>query len=420
MTGMTRLELTIAWRYLRSRSASRLLNFISVIAITGVLVGVSALIVIIGVMNGLQNDLREKILVGSPDIRVLTWGDDLSMPAWRDVLERTRKQPGVVAVAPFVLTQAGVTAGHDYGEGARVVGIEPPGRGVEDVTTIRGHALPGGSGFAFKTMSGATNGVVLGNRLGQRLNAFPGDSVTLVPFTGLKFNAAIGGYVPRLAKYEVSGWVETGMYEYDNAYIYMSLDNAQNLAGLGDAVTGIEAKTTDRWIASETAVELRQRLGTYRVVDWQEQNSTLFQALKLEKFAMGIILLLIVVVAAFNIVSTLTMVVRDKSREIGILRAMGLPARSVRRIFQVQGAVVGFVGTAIGLVIGLGAAISIDRYRLIKLDPAVYFIDHLPVHVEALDVIWIVLASMVIAFAATVYPSLQAARLYPVDAIRAE
>jgi lipoprotein-releasing system permease protein len=416
----TRLELAIAWRYLRSRSASRLLNFISVIAIGGVLVGVSALIVIIGVMNGLQSDLREKILVGSPDIRILTFGDDLVMPNWQPVLDWARKQHGIVATAPFVLAQAGVSAGHKYGEGAVIVGIEPAGPAVQEPTPIRHFAVKGAGNFTFRTSDGSRDGVVIGKRLAERLNVFPGDSITMVGFTGLKFNPAFGGYVPSLRKYEVTGWFETGMYEYDNAYIYMSLRNAQDFAGLGNAVTGLEARTTDRWTAHGVAETLKRALPRYRVVDWEEQNASLFSALKLEKFAMGVILLLIVIVAAFNIVSTLTMVVRDKTREIGILRAMGMPAASLRRIFQAQGTVIGVVGTTLGLAVGLGAAVAIDRGHFIKLDPGVYFIDHLPVRVQPLDVVWIVLASIAIAAAATLYPARQAARLYPVDAIREE
>jgi lipoprotein-releasing system permease protein len=186
-------------------------------------------------------------------------------------------------------------------------------------------------------------------------------------------------------------------------------------------VTGIEAATATREEAAKVGEALEDSLGfPYRVVDWQQQNSSLFQALKLEKLAMGIILLLIVVVAAFNIVSTLSMVVKDKTREIGILKAMGLPARSVRRIFLVQGLVIGGVGTLIGVLIGTIAGISVDRLKLIELDPKVYFIDHLPVAIQPLDLIWIVAASVAIAVLATVYPSIQAARLYPVEAIRHE
>jgi lipoprotein-releasing system permease protein len=417
---MTRLELSIAWRYLRSRSATRWLSFISVIAIGGVLVGVSALIVIMGVMNGLQNDLREKILVGSPDIRVLTFGDDLKMPDWRSVLERTRTHPGIVAAAPFVLTQAGVTAGHDYGEAAMVVGIEPPGADSIEVTSIRDHAVRNAGDFRFASTDGQLRGAVLGQALAQRLNVLPGDTITMVAFSGIKYSPVTGGFVPRLDKFEVTGLFKTGMYEYDNSYIYLSLPAAQAFAGLGDAVTGIEARTADRWQANRVGDSLRNALSTYRVMDWQEQNQSLFQALKLEKLGMGIILLLIVIVAAFNIVSTLTMVVKDKTREIGILKAMGLPARSIRRIFLAQGTVIGLVGTAIGLVVGIGTALAVGKYKLIKLDPTVYFIDYLPVTLEPLDLLTITLASIAIAVVATLYPSLQAARLYPVDAIRAE
>jgi lipoprotein-releasing system permease protein len=414
---MTRLEWSIAWRYLRSRRGAKLLSFISVIAIGGVTVGVSALIVIMGVMNGLQHDLREKILVGSPDIRVLTFGDDLKLPDWGKVLDSVRAHPGIVAASPFVLTQGLVSAGHDYAEGVYIVGLEPGKKGSPGVTSIRDHAIAGD--FSFKDHDGKLRGVVLGKHLASRLNAYPSDKITLVSPAGAKVNAALGTFMPRMYQYEVTGLFDTGMYEYDNSYIYTSLEAAQEFAGLGDAATGIEARTTDRWIAPEVAASLSQKLGfPYRTVDWQQQNSSLFQALKLEKLGMGIILLLIVIVAAFNIVSTLTMVVTDKTREIGILKAMGMPARSIRNIFFAQGLVIGLVGTGLGLLLGLIAAVALDRYHFISLDPQVYFIDHLPVALETLDVILIVVSSLAIAAVATLYPARQASRLYPVEAIR--
>lgn len=416
---MTKLELQIAWRYLRSRRGSKLLSLISIIAIGGVLVGVSALIVIIGVMNGLQHDLREKILVGSPDIRVLSYGEDLKISDWPKVLAKVRRQPGVVTAAPFVLTEALMTAGHDYAGGVYVVGLLPEGRGVPDVTTIRSHAIRGD--FRFASSDGQRRGVVLGKLLASRFNKWPGDSINLLSAGGGKMNPVTGGFVPRVERFEVTGIVSTGMYEYDNAYAFIALDKAQNLAGLGDGVTGIEVKTANRWQAASVASRLVGALGwPYRTVDWEEQNHSLFQALKLEKLGMGVILLLIVLVAAFNIVSTLTMVVADKTREIGILKAMGMPARSIRRIFFAQGLVIGVVGTFLGMVLGFAAALALDKYQFIKLDAQVYFIDHLPVSTQPGDVLWIVLASVAIAAVATVYPSVQASRLFPIEAIRHE
>ena len=416
---MTKLELQIASRYLRSRRGSKLLSLISIIAIGGVLVGVSALIIIIGVMNGLQHDLREKILVGSPDIRVLTYGEDLKINDWETVLQKVRKQPGVVTAAPFVLTEGVISGGRDYAGGAYIVGLLPQGRGVPDVTTIRSHVTTGD--FRFASTDGQQRGVVLGKLLAARFNKWVGDSVLLMSAALGKMNPVTGGIVPTMERFEVTGIVQTGMYEYDNSYAFISLEKAQQLAGLGSGVTGIEVKTTDRWQAEGVANQLIAALGwPYRTVDWQEQNHSLFQALKLEKMGMGVILLLIVLVAAFNIVSTLTMVVADKTKEIGILKAMGMPARSIRRIFFAQGLVIGVVGTVLGLVLGFAGAFALDKYQFIKLDPQVYFIDHLPVSTQPTDVLWIIIASIAIAAVATIYPSVQASRLFPIEAIRHE
>ena len=417
---MSRLELHIAWRYLRSRRGSRLLSLISTIAIGGVIVGVSALIVIIGVMNGLQKDLREKILIGSPDVRILTYGDDLSMSKWDTILGVVRNTPGVVAAAPFVHTQAGINAGGKYSEGVMVMGIEPARPGLDPVTSIRSTAT--GGDFTFRTSSGDTNGVVLGGLLATRLNIQVGvDTVTLISLGDTKISPVTGLPALNIRKFEVTGIFETGMYEYDNSYVILALPAAQEVALLGSAVTGIEARTVDRWKAPAVATMLADSLGfPYRTMDWQQQNSSLFQALKLEKLGMTVILLLIVLVAAFNIVSTLTMVVTDKTREIGILKAMGMSSRSIRRIFFVQGVVIGAVGTFTGLVLGLAVAYALDRYKLIGLDASVYFIDHLPADVQPLDTVLIVVASLVIAAIATLYPARQAARLYPVEAIRHE
>ena len=411
---MMRLEWMIAWRYLRSRRRSSLLSFISMIAIGGVIVGVSALIVILGVMNGLQIDLREKILLGSPDVRVQSYGESLSIANWEPILGAVLDVPGVVAAGPFVLTQALASARSDYVEGVYVQGI-PAGDSAPEVTDIRDRAIDGSFSF------GAGDGAVVGRLLAQRLNLFPGDTLRLISPASARNSGLLGMLVPQISAFPVTGIFETGMYEYDNGWVYLELGMAQAFASMGRAVSGIEVKTTDRWAAPDVAYRIDSTLGfPYRAIDWQTQNRSLFSALKLEKLAMTVILLLIVLVAAFNIVGTLTMVVRDKTREIGILRAMGLPARSVRRVFLWQGMVIGGVGTALGAALGVGAAIALGRYKLIALDAEIYFIDHLPVVLEWRDTLLIVVASVAIATLATLYPAREASRLYPVDAIRHE
>jgi lipoprotein-releasing system permease protein len=413
------LELSIAGRYLRSRRGSNLLSFISLIAIGGVVVGVSALIVIMGVMNGLQHDLREKILIASPDVRVTTYGADLRLDDWRAARDRVKRFPGVAAASPVVITQALVAKRGVVGFGtvAQLVGIEPSAPGVEDATPIRDYVRAPGD-FRFASADGGRRGLELVGEACAEHDAAPGDRIAIVTQAGgATLNPVTG--LPTPEEFEVTGIFATGMFEYDSRLAYVALDHAQRLAGLGTAVTAIEARMTDRATAARTAEALERALGTpYHATDWQAENGTLFQALKLQKLGMSVILLLIVIVAAFNIVSTLTMVVTDKTREIGILKAMGLPARSVRRIFFLQGFAIGIAGTVAGALLGLAASVALGTYRFIKLDPAVYFIDHLPVATEPGDVLITLGASIAIAALATLYPAMRAARLYPIDAIR--
>jgi len=418
---LSRLELAIAWRYLRSRRGSRLLSFISVIAIGGVVVGVSALILIMSVMNGLQRDLRDKILIGSPDLRILTYGP-MKIEPWREVIEIVRERPGILAATPVVLTEGVVQAGEGYNEAVQVAGLlpDPPSDGP-DATDIRDQVVAGT--FDFRGGDDRRDGVVLGRLLADRLGITVGDSVTLMGAGAAVVNPITGIFSPVIIRVMVSGIFDTGLYEYDNKFVYTALPLAQELKGFheSDAVTAVEVKITDRWHTAQAVADLDSILGPqYRVVDWQEQNRNLFQALKLEKLGMSVILLLIILVAAFNIVSTLTMVVTDKTREIGILKAMGMTAGSVRRIFLVQGVVIGIVGTGLGLALGLFAAFLVGDLKLIRLDPSVYFIDHLPVAVDPLDVVLTVVASLAIAALATMYPARQASRLFPIEAIRHE
>jgi len=407
---ISRFELHVALRYLRSRRASRLLSLITVIAVGGVTVGVMALVVVLGVMNGLQADLRDKILVANPHLRVLTYGEGLKLDDWRKVLGEVRRAAGVDAAAPFVLTQGLISAGHDYAEGVVVYGVDPD-TGSRAVTTFARHFTRGDLTFK-TTRSDVEGGIALGTRLASKLTAFPGTVVTLVAPAGAKFNPSLGAYVPKFHRYEVTGLFDTGMYEYDNSYVALDRRAAQRFAGLDTAVTGLEVRLADPEQAQPFGMALETRLGyPYRALDWQSQNASLFSALKLEKLAMAFVVFLICVVAAFNVVGTLTMVV---------LLAMGLKQASIRRIFLAQGILVGLTGTALGVVLGLVLGGMLNRGHWIPIDPSIYFIDHLPVHTQPLDVLLVIGASLVIATLAPLYPSIQAARLDPVTAIRYE
>ena len=415
----TRLDLRIAMRYLQSRRSSRLLSLIAVIAVGGVTVGVMALVITLGVMNGLQNDLREKIMIVTPHLRILTYGQGLRMDDWPTVLQQVRQTPGVVAAVPVVLTQGLISAGHDYAEGVAIIGIEAD-TGAQAVTNLPRHFTRGDLSFR-TTQPGVEGGIALGSRLASKLGAYPGDVITLVAPAGSRYNRSLGAFVPKYRQFEVTGLFETGMYEYDNSYLVMRRSVAQEFAGLGDAVTGLEVRVAEPAEAATLATTLAERLGyPYRIDDWQLQNRSLFSALELEKLAMGFVVFLICVVAAFNVVGTLTMVVRHKTREIGILLAMGLPRPAIRRVFLAQGIFIGLAGTALGAVIGVVGGAIINRGQLIPIDPSVYFIDHLPVLSSPVDALAVVVASLAIATLAPLYPSVQAARLAPVAAIRHE
>ncbi len=415
----TALERDIARRYLRSRRASGRVSLITTIATGGVAVGVCALIVVLGVMNGLRNDLRDRILVANPHLRILTYGNGLRLDDWRSIMEEVRREPGVVAVAPEVLTQSVISAGADYAEGVNVLGFDPD-TGTMAVTTLPGALTRGDLSF-IPTRSDVDGGIVLGIRLQERLTVYPGDVVTLVPAKPPEVNRALGVGVPRYWKFEVTGIFDTGMFLYDNQFVVISRVLAQRFTGLGDAVSGIEVRLADPWRAPVVGRRLETKLGyPYRTLDWQAQNQTLFSALRLEKLAMGLIIFFIMVVAAFNIVGTLTMVVTEKTREIGILKAMGLGEGAIGRVFLMQGAIIGLTGVAIGLVTGLAVSLAVDSGRLIRIDPSVYFIDHLPIHIEPLDVAVVLAGSFLLAIVATLHPSRVASRLMPVDAIRYE
>ncbi|HKP76260.1 MAG TPA: ABC transporter permease [Longimicrobiaceae bacterium] len=411
------LEWFIGRRYLASRRGTRFLSLITLIAIGGVSVGVMALIVVTAVMTGLQQDLRDKILGVNPHIWVMTYGESMRMDNWQDALRKVETVPGVRAAAPFIHTEVGITNRANYSEGAILRGVDPylPGTPVTDIgATIRSHDM-----LPSRTRSGLPP-IIIGESLATRASVLPGDTIVVISFQNAKVSP-VGGLMPSMRQFEVTGTFRTGMYEYDNKFMYTTIPAAQELTGMGHAVSGIEVRVPDPLQATEVASRIVDRLGIpYRTDDWKTMNAALFSALKLEKLAMELILLLIVLVACFNIVSTLVMVVTDKTREIGILKSMGLASRRVLRIFMIQGLVIGLVGCLIGGGGGLLLNFLIDRYELIKIPGDIYFVSHLPVRSDPWDVVTILLATVLISFLATIYPALQAARLTPVDAIRHE
>jgi lipoprotein-releasing system permease protein len=411
-----KLEWRVARRYLASRRGTRFLSLITLIAIGGVAVGVTALIVVTAVMNGLQSELRKGILGVNPHVFVLTYGEGMRMDGWEAPLQKVRGVEGVIAAAPFVHTEVGLQNRGKYAEAAVLRGIDTSERGSA-VTDIPG-ILKQNRIDLNRTRSGLP-GLAAGQTLGARLGLIPGDTVTLISFTNARVGAM--GIVPKMEMFEYVGGFRTGMWEYDNKFAYTSLAAAQDLAGLGSAVSGLEVRTDDPYRAREVSAGIEKALGIpYRTDDWMNMNASLFSALKLEKLALTLILLLIVVVAAFNIVSTLVMVVTDKTREIGVLKSMGMTSKRILRLFMMQGLVIGIVGALIGGSLGGLVTYVVDRFKLISIPGEIYFISHLPVKIDPLDLVFIVLATIVISFLATVYPAWQAARMDPVEAIRHE
>ena len=407
----------IAKRYLAGRRRGRFLSLITLIAIGGIFVGVMALITVIAVMTGLQRDLQGKILGSNPHIYVFEQGSTgFRMSNWKPVLARVKQTPGVVNAEPFIMTQVAVARGQ-YAQPGQLYGIDPnaSAQPMTDVERqLRSHQL------AFGPTHSGNPGVLIGRRLADKLGVLPDDVLTFI--SGENIHDTPTGILPAIRKFEVTGIFSTGMYEYDSQNMYAEMAPVQDLLSLDSTtVGGIAANVADPWKAHDVAAKLQTRLRfPYWTNDWMELNSSLFSALKLEKLAMAVILFLIVLVAAFNIISTLIMVVADKTREIGILKSMGLTSGSVLRIFVLQGLAVGIIGTALGAAGGLALVEALDRYKFVTLPGDVYFIDTLPVALDAADLLTIIGVSVLIAFAATIYPAWQASKLMPVEAIRHE
>ena len=413
-----RLETYVARRYLASSSGGMLFSLITWIALGGVTVGVAALIVVIGVMSGMQRDLLDKILDSSPHVLVLQDGSALRMDNWERVTGDIKTVDGVVGVSPFVLSQVSVLRGA-YSQPADMYGVAPSMEG-DPVTEMEARIRDGIHDLG-PTESGLP-AVLMGSRLAARMQLLRGDTVTLIAFENISIGP-MGIPSPSMRQYQVSGTFTTGMYDYDTKNIYVTLSASQEQLGIKEEnqVSGLSVSTIDPDEAGVIAGRIQSELGNeFSAISWSATNAALFSALKLEKLAMGLILFLIVVVAAFNIVSTLVMVVVDKTREIGILKAMGVSNQTIMRIFMLQGVGIGILGTIFGLILGVATSLMLNRYEIIKIPAEVYFVDKLPLALNMIDVGTIVIGSIVVSFLATVFPAVRASQLEPVEAIRHE
>ncbi|MCY4400103.1 MAG: ABC transporter permease [Gemmatimonadetes bacterium] len=418
MKSRTWLAWFLARRYLESRKGGRFLSFITWVSLGGVTVGVTALIVVIGVMTGMQNELREKIMGSYPHVMVRQAGASLQIEDWQRVVEKVEAVDGVVSASPVGFTRVGILRS-DYAEVLEVFGVDRDREGIP--VTAMEDSLRSGH-HSLERAPGGLTPVVLGIGLATRMSLLEGDTVTVIPFENLGLSPN-GDLVPRYEEWVVSGIFSTGHYDFDHRNGYASLRDVQDLLDLDEGTAAfVGARTDDPWTADAVAASVQEALGgwPYVVDPWTRTNRQLFSALKLEKLAMGIIVSLIVFVAAFNIVSTLVMVVVNRTKEIGILKAMGLTRKDTLRAFMLQGLWIGVIGTVAGLVLGLVLAVLIERYGLIPIPPDVYFVDRLPVSLSPWDVVWIAGVALLISALATIYPARQASGLEPVEAIRHE
>ncbi len=424
-------ELFMAGRYLKSRGQHAFISLITFISMGGVAVGVMALIVVIAVMAGFENHLRTKILginahvlvrgysgpfgnVKEVEKKVLSCRVPDSSEAER-IIKFLKGEPEgayVTAVTPIVYIQALLSSGHAV-SGVAIRGIDPAS--VRSVVSM-GKILAGRGVDAFRDFHGRHPPVILGKELARNLRVSVGQTIQVILPGG---TVTPVGMIPKIRSFIVTGINSTGMYEYDSSLAFIPITAAQKLLGIGNRVHGLEIKVSDIYAADRIAAQLGKVLGfPFWTMDWQKMSRNLFAALKMEKLAMFVILTLIVLVAAFNIISTLIMMVMEKKQDIAILKAIGASDRQILRIFMLTGLLVGLIGTAIGVSGGVGLCLLLSKYKFIKIPKEVYYTDSLPILMNNFDVTFIAVSAVIICFLATIYPARQAARINPSEVLR--
>jgi len=403
--------LFIALRYLKSKKKHKGISVNTLISTGGVAVGVMALLVVLSVMSGFHEDLQKKILGVNAHVVVLDYKG--TMPEYKDIIEKLKGDEDIISSAPFVMGQVMVSSGK-RAHGVFLRGIIPE---MEAKTTEILKYIKEGN-LEDLLPKDEIPGIILGKELASSIGVFKGDIITLLSPVG-----EIGplGMLPKVKKFRVAAIFEVGMFEYDLNLVLTDIRSAQEFFGMKEDITGIELRLRDIYKAPVVRERIQKRLGfPLYAKDWMQMNRNLFSALKLEKFAMFIILILIILVASFNIVSTLIMNVIEKKREIAILKAMGATDKGIMYIFMLQGLLIGILGTLIGVTGGYLLNYILNTYQIIKLPPDVYYLSHLPVKMKLFDFIVVSLSAITISFLATIYPAWQAAKLNPVEPLRYE
>jgi lipoprotein-releasing system permease protein len=404
-------QIFIAFRYFKSKKKHGGISINTLISIAGVALGVLTLITVLSVMSGFHEDLQEKILGVNSHIVTLSY--DGRIGDHEIIRDRIDKVEGVTGSSPFIYGQVMLRSG-DRSRGVAVRGVDPvAGKNTTDILK----SLKVGSVDDLKG-NGGMSGIILGRELLGALGLFVGDVIDMVSPIG---EPGPLGMIPKMRKFRVAGFFEAGMYEYDSSLAFMDIKDAQDFFKYDGSVTGIEVKIDNVYDAGDIAGRIEQSLGpSYYAKDWMQMNRNLFSALKLEKIVMFIILTLIVLVASFNIISNLIMIVIEKGREIAIIKAMGATSRGIMSIFMIHGVIIGFVGTIIGVTGGYVLCRLLKTYKFITLPGDVYYLSYLPVRMSMFDFTVVPAAAIFISFMATIYPSWQAAKLDPVEQLRYE